>query len=648
MEPATLPANEPDRLAALFSLCIFDTPAEERYDRITRLVAAHFGEPYVAINLIDTDRQWAKSSVGGLSQELPRQRSFCAHTILADELLAIEDLQADPRFSGSRLVAGPPHLRFYAAAPVHSPGGYAVGTLCIIGLRPRRLSPEQQQQLSDFAAIVERELTSTDLEAALLAQKRSQARFRAAAEANLDSFVILESLRDARGTITDFTFAFANSRVEQVIALPHASILGQRLCELLPVNRTDGFFEKYVKVVETGAPIEEEFAIQSPDLLPAWIHHQVVPLGDGVAITSRNVTARRSAEESMARTNAQLQEAVQRLELRTRDIMLLNELGELLLSCRTISEVSDVVALSLRTLLPRTMGVLYIEDSVGAPLPVASIWGGYPTGAPLTRESCWALRRQRVHYVSVGKPELFCQHSAPEHRCESLCIPLRSQGRVLGLLHVFSMRIDDSSTRLDEAMRQLAMTVAEWASLALANLMLQRELRQQALHDPLTGLYNRRYLEQMAPQILIESVAHAWPTGVIAVDIDHFKQVNDRYGHAIGDRVLQALAALLRANSSAGAITCRVGGEEFLMVLPQMAGAAALDLADRMRVSAAALHQMSKPTIPSITISVGVAIFPEHGDTMGSLVAAADAALYRAKADGRNRVVVAGLPNACS
>ncbi|NTW98188.1 MAG: GAF domain-containing protein, partial [Oscillochloris sp.] len=499
MESAILPIREAERLRALASLHLLDTPAEERYDRITRLVAAHFGQPCAAINLIDADRQWSKSCVGCHRTEIPRQISLCAHAILSDDLLVVEDAAADPRFCDLPAVTGPLHLRFYAASPIHSPDGHIVGTLCIYGPQPHTFGPDARQQLRDFGSLVERELSATEIQSALLSEERSQARFRAAAEANLDSFVILESLRDTQGKVVDFVFSYANSRVDQIMTLHREQILGQRLCELLPVNRTDGFFEKYVRVVETGVPLEEEFAINEPDLLPAWIYHQVVPLGDGIAITSRDVTARRAAEEVSLRTHAQLQEAVQSLERRTRDFMLLNELGELLLSCRTIDEVGNVVALSLRTLLPRTMGVLYLEETPGSPLQSAATWGGHPAAAPLARDACWALRRQRVHYVSVGKKEIFCRHSAAEHRSESLCIPLRSQGYILGLLHVLSMRIGDEPTTLDEAQRQLGMTVAEWTSLALANLMLQRELRQQALRDPLTGLYNRRYVEQLAP-----------------------------------------------------------------------------------------------------------------------------------------------------
>jgi diguanylate cyclase (GGDEF)-like protein len=641
MESAVLPIDEPERLRALDALGILDTPNEERFDRITRLVAAHFGVPCAAINLIHADRQWTKSCVGCRKQELPREVSICAYAILSDELLVIEDAATDPRFCTFPAVTGPLHLRFYAATPIHSPDGYIVGTLCIYGPEPHKFASEARQQLRDFGALVERELSATEIEAALLAAERSQAHFRAAAEVNLDSFMILESLRDDHDRLIDFVISYANSRVEQIIAIPREQILGQRLREVLPNNRLRDLFEKYVQVVETGVPIEEEFEINVPDVLSAWVHHQVVPLGDGVAITSRDVTARRAAEAAAVRTNVRLQEAVQNLERRTRDFMLLNELGELLLSCRTIDEVGDIVALSLRTLLPRTMGVLYLEETPGAKLSAMATWGGYPSDSPITHDTCWALRRQRVHYVSMSKQELFCRHSAADQRCESLCIPLRSQGRILGLLHMLSMQIDGDLTTLDEAQRQLGMTVAEWTSLALANLMLQRELRQQALRDPLTGLFNRRYFEQLAPEILADAAKDAQMASILVIDIDHFKQVNDRYGHVMGDQVLQAMAKLLQTHAGSGAISCRIGGEEFLLMLPRTDCAAAVEVAERLRTRAAVMHTSSVPPIPAITVSIGVASFPQHGDGITSLVAVADAALYRAKAGGRNQVLIA-------
>ncbi|NTV62204.1 MAG: diguanylate cyclase [Oscillochloris sp.] len=641
MASVVLPDNEAERLRALNALHILDTPSEERFDRITRLVAAHFDEPCAAINMIAEDRQWSKSCVGCQQREIAREQSICAYVITSDEMLIVEDASLDPRFSSLPAVTGPLHLRFYAATPIHSPDGHLVGTLCIYGPEPHRFGQDARQRLCDFGNLVERELSASEIETALLLAERNEARFRTAAEANFDSFVILDSVRDEQGKIIDFVFNYANSRVEQIVALPRTEIIGQRLCELLPVNRQAGFFDRYVQVIDSGQAIEEEFPIDAPGFVPGWIHHQVVPLGDGVAITSRDVTARRIAEEESEHTQHQLQEAVLNLERRTRDFMLLNELGELLLSCRTIDDVGNVMALSLRSLLPLTMGALYLEESSGSPLSVVATWGGHPAHDSLALDSCWALRRQRVHYVSADKQELFCRHTIVEHRSESLCIPLRTQGRILGLLHILSLQIGDEPTSLDEAQRQLGMTVAEWTSLALANLMLQRELRQQALRDPLTGLYNRRYFEQLAPEILADAAQDNHPISVVVIDVDHFKQVNDRYGHAMGDQVLQATAKLLQGYAGSSTMACRVGGEEFLLVLPHTDSMAALEIAERLRSRAAEMHTNSVPSIPAISISLGVASFPLHGAAIISLVAAADAALYRAKSGGRNRVVLA-------
>jgi PAS domain S-box-containing protein len=160
------------------------------------------------------------------------------------------------------------------------------------------------------AALAERRQAVTALQAArselerrvaerTAALERSEARFRAAAEGSLDAFLILDSLRDRSGLIVDFQFVDLNEHAAQRIGLPKDAIIGQRLCELLPVNRTDGFFEKYVRVVDTGEPLEEEFTLGQAEDPDIWLHHQVVPLDDGIAITSRNISARKRAEAAL-------------------------------------------------------------------------------------------------------------------------------------------------------------------------------------------------------------------------------------------------------------------------------------------------------------------------------------------------------------
>jgi PAS domain S-box-containing protein len=145
------------------------------------------------------------------------------------------------------------------------------------------------------------------------ALQKSEARFRVAAEGSLDAFFIFQSLRDETGQIIDFTFTDLNANAEKMISMSKEQVIGERMCELLPANRRDGFFEKYARVVETGIPLEEDFSISTPEITASWLHHQVVPLSDGIAITTRDITERKRMEEQMRRTRNFLQTTIDHL-----------------------------------------------------------------------------------------------------------------------------------------------------------------------------------------------------------------------------------------------------------------------------------------------------------------------------------------------
>lgn len=155
----------------------------------------------------------------------------------------------------------------------------------------------------------------TERKQAEAALRESETRFRAAAEGSLDAFFIFQSLRDERGRIIDFTFADLNSKAEKMISMSKQEVIGKQLCEILPINRTSGFFEKYVTVVETGIPLEEEFPISTPEVAASWLHHQVIPLSDGIAITSRNITERKLSEEALKDSEARLRLALESAQM---------------------------------------------------------------------------------------------------------------------------------------------------------------------------------------------------------------------------------------------------------------------------------------------------------------------------------------------
>jgi diguanylate cyclase (GGDEF)-like protein len=189
----------------------------------------------------------------------------------------------------------------------------------------------------------------------------------------------------------------------------------------------------------------------------------------------------------------------------------------------------------------------------------------------------------------------------------------------------------------------IALASYQWRQLAQIR-ALKARLEEQAIRDPLTDLYNRRYLDDALERELVRAQREGYPVSLVMLDIDHFKDLNDSHGHPAGDAVLIALAHSLRDQVRAGDLACRWGGEEFALVLPNMPLAAAMARADTLRARFAARRPATGGISLAATLSAGVAAFPEHATTPAALVAAADAALYRAKGEGRDRVRSAPAP----
>ena len=185
--------------------------------------------------------------------------------------------------------------------------------------------------------------------------------------------------------------------------------------------------------------------------------------------------------------------------------------------------------------------------------------------------------------------------------------------------------------------------MADSVALAVANLNLRETLRQQSIRDPLTDLFNRRYMEESLERELRREGRSQKPVGIVMLDIDHFKRVNDTYGHDAGDAVLRQLGHFLKEHTRGGDIACRYGGEEFILILPEASLEQTHACAEKYRQDFKVLPLLHNGRlIDPITLSFGVAAYPEHGATREAVLRAADAALYSAKHEGRDRVVVAG------
>jgi diguanylate cyclase (GGDEF)-like protein/PAS domain S-box-containing protein len=198
---------------------------------------------------------------------------------------------------------------------------------------------------------------------------------------------------------------------------------------------------------------------------------------------------------------------------------------------------------------------------------------------------------------------------------------------------------------VDGAPRHFVVQIEDISARKQAEEALQSMLREQALRDPLTALFNRRHLEDAVERELARARRNDEPLAIVMVDIDHFKSINDRYGHACGDAVIRRVAQLLVDGVRRSDIACRYGGEEFLLLLPGAPASRALEVAGAIRDSARAVrHQCEGRDIGAVTVSCGVALFPQHGESAEQVMKGADRALYQAKQQGRDTVVLAADP----
>lgn len=352
------------------------------------------------------------------------------------------------------------------------------------------------------------------------------------------------------------------------------------------------------------------------------------------------VRAEQEATEALA-------ERVNELAQRSRENDLLSLMGELLEACSTLEEAYAVTGRSLGQLFPDEAGTVLVMNASRNLLEPAAAWGAHPAGQDaFTPEDCWALRRGRAHLVEDTVSGLLCKH-LPGTPLPSayLCIPLLAQSETLGVLYLSSPPAPAAlPAGLAESKQRLAVSVAERLAPALANLRLRESLRSQAIRDPLTGMFNRRYMEETLERELSRAQRGQYPVGVVMFDIDGLKPINDSFGHDAGDALLRELGALLRGGLRGGDIACRYGGDEFVFILPE----APLDMtqrrAEQLREAVKRLRVSHRGQIAGpVTVSGGVAGFPDHGATGAILLQAADVALYRAKDEGRDRVIVAKI-----
>ncbi len=448
---------------------------------------------------------------------------------------------------------------------------------------------------------------------------------------------------------TDDLNASSNALRDKIVIASAAIFVATSLLIALLVGRLLGPIQELTRTATMvqGGDLSARCEIARNDeigFLATTFNAMVEQLRQNIRDLDRKVMERtRELDEK----NAQLTANVAKLEQRNREISLLNTMGERLQACHGIEETYPVAAEIAAALFPTAAGALYIMDDTSGLLCRQDTWNGFSGGPEsFPADDCWAIRRNRPHLFTAAGEAQPCRHrgqAATEAPAAVLCLPLAGHNEMLGMLHLCWQEPPPTEEgRLTASRKNLAVTVADHLAMAMANLKLRERLHHLSVRDGLTGLFNRRYMEETLVREFKRAERQGFPIGVIILDVDFFKKFNDTYGHEAGDVVLKTLARHMQSKVRQGDIVCRYGGEEFVIIMPGSAIGQTVERAEEIRRS---VEQEMRPVYGSetfqVTISMGAAAFPDHGSTPEEVLGQADAALYRAKAAGRNRVTAA-------
>lgn len=454
--------------------------------------------------------------------------------------------------------------------------------------------------------------------------KRREELFRAAIESSLDAIVVLEAVKNKAWEVEDFRIVEANQNALELIGYARQEAIGGLLCELLPVTRSAGLFDKYRRVFETGVPLLEERAIGDRRIKASWLHYQGVAISNGIALTLRDISDRKLAEQKLFDNEARMAAVVANVQ---DGVITLDWMGTIRSAnpvCYSLlgRSYTDLIGQSLSLIFPQLLQGVGENDLLsvcrehlgvdpGVACEVQAKHGdGHAVPLEMTLKQV-ILARETFYTVTL--------HDLLERKSRE-----RLMQNHIAELQALQSSLNDTNTRL---------------------LLANRELSRLAHLDGLTGLANRRYFDEHYPLEWSRCSREGVMLAVAMVDVDYFKRYNDGYGHQAGDECLKRIAAVLAEHMRRpGDFVARYGGEEFVLVMPNTG------IEGAQRVLVEILKAVRDLHIPhafsdvsnDVTLSAGVAVVaPKIHEVAELLVHQADLALYRAKQTGRNRCEIA-------
>jgi diguanylate cyclase (GGDEF)-like protein/PAS domain S-box-containing protein len=601
------PHNEEARLRLLHSLGVLDTPAEENFDRITRVAAELLEVPITLVSLVDANRQWFKSKIGLDVCETSRDVAFCAHALHVPDILLIEDAAKDLRFVDNPLVTGEPHVRFYAGVPLRNDDGLVLGTLCAIDRRPRHLPDHTLQAFKDLARIVERDLLQrgvtrdmrTVWEDAREAKAISEARFASVFQQTPTGTAIVD-LQGRFSAVNPKLCAITGYSEQELLALTFPDITHPDDLERDLLLVADLLFGR-----RSSYAMEKRYLRKGGEAV--WVEINVTLVRnkleqpDHFIAVVLDISDRKRGEEVLRNYQSELEEKVVE---RTRALSA---------SRQTLQAITDNLPILIAH-VDRDLRYLFNNGEY------RNVFGVDPD------------RLQGCYLQDVLRPELFEQLLPYFKRAlagEKVSLDdIRynlDHGRVWSATYVPDIR-----TGGVEGFFIMSQDITE-------RTRLERNLRDKAMLDPLTELPNRRALHEYLELALSAAQHQQEPLALFFLDLDGFKAVNDGHGHEAGDELLKQVAARLTYTMRKGDFVCRLAGDEFVVVAhgipgPETAGR----IAENLCTAIAAPFTLSQGVV-RIGTSLGIALCPAGSSVPAeTLLTHADNAMYEAKRRGRN------------
>ena len=559
-----IPPNENERLNVLHALNLLDTPPEEVFDRITRLVARVLDVPIALVSLVDTDRQWFKSRVGLDAIETPRELAFCAHAIVQTSPMIVPDATLDERFADNALVTSNPNIRFYAGVPLRSVSGLSIGTLCAIDSKPRKLNADEINILIDLAAVISKEVQMR--EAMILSQATSELAKKAVETIEARFRTVFERAGVGIALVApDGGWLRVNDALCQIVGYSQDELVKLTFQDITHPDDLDSDLYLLRQLIDDEIDryqLEKRYITKSGNTI--WIQlivtKQMSPQGELEYLVSiiKDIQERKEAEASLAELRKDLEA---RVETRTKDLRLANEMLSSFMAQQLQSEQELRKREAELQMVLQNANDAYVcidhngvirdwnqqaeqtfgwssQEAIGRRLDEMII--------PVTMRE--AHRAGLRHYLATGELNVLNRRKElTAVRRDGTLLPVEVRVSPLSIdgKTIFSAFLHDITERKQvEAIRE-----------------------HEATHDPLTGLLNRRGMFDLLSQAIARVKRTRTSLALLFIDLDGFKQINDRYGHDAGDAVLREVAARLQASIRQTDTAVRLGGDEFTVIL---------------------------------------------------------------------------------